>query len=63
MLVQTSQSKQLSEFIYVCDLQALTAQTEQLQEEQQAERRRSKEEAQQWHREKVGQEPGRLPVN
>ncbi|XP_070819945.1 uncharacterized protein [Chaetodon trifascialis] len=31
---------------------ALTAQSEQLQEEQQAERRRSKEEALQWHREK-----------
>uniref|UniRef100_UPI0037E720A1 uncharacterized protein n=1 Tax=Semicossyphus pulcher TaxID=241346 RepID=UPI0037E720A1 len=35
-----------------CSSRALTAQNEQLQEEQRSERRRSKEEALQWHREK-----------
>lgn len=39
-----------------CFLQALTAQNEQLLEEQRAERRRSKEEVLQWHREKVGKD-------
>lgn len=37
-------------------MQALTAQNEQLSVEQAAERRKSKEEALQWHREKVAQE-------
>lgn len=46
-----------------CFLQAVTAQNEQLQEEQRAERRRSKEEALQWHREKVGYRSGRLLLN
>jgi len=37
-------------------MQGLTAQIEQLLEEQKAEKRRSKEEALQWHREKVGKQ-------
>lgn len=46
-------------FMYIfpavlCFLQALTVQIEQLREEQREERRRSKEEALQWQREKVG---------
>ena len=41
-------------------MQGLTAQIEQLLEEQKAEKRRSKEEALQWHREKVGKQWDRL---